>query len=120
MVKNTYLLNWHNIVGAHWNCLRQCQRAPTTYVTEIKETYFEINIYQDSCPLALPLSNISICQSVLKCLTLYGKFDFTNYAFAKLVLAWLYKNPVLCKWATRRSASSQIDVCTSNVLMYIY
>ena len=24
-------------------------------VTEIKETYFEIYIYQESCPLALPL-----------------------------------------------------------------
>ena len=31
------------------------QCVPTTYDTEIKETYFEIYIYQESCPLALPL-----------------------------------------------------------------
>ena len=46
MVKLTY------VVGAHWNCLSihfQCE--PTTYVTEIKETYFEIYIYQEPCPL---------------------------------------------------------------------
>ena len=57
------------IAGSHWNCLIE----PTTYVTEIKETYFEIYIYQESCPLAFPLKNISVCQSVLKYLPLYGK-----------------------------------------------
>ena len=47
------------VVGAHWNCgiasMRQFQCVPTTYVTEIKETYFEIYIYRESFPLALPL-----------------------------------------------------------------
>ena len=57
--------------------MRQFQCAPTTYVTEIKETYFEIYTEQVSCPLALPLLNISNCQSVL---------------FAKLVLAWLQQS----------------------------
>ena len=55
-----------------------------------------------SCPLALPLLDISNCQSVLIYLQLYGKlfclylhdsyitkFDIVNYAFATLVVAWL-------------------------------
>ena len=33
--------------------------------TEIKETYFEIYTKQVSCPLALPLLNISNCPSIL-------------------------------------------------------
>ena len=71
-------------------------------VTEIRETFFENYTKQVSCPFALPLLNISHCQSVLKYLSLYianclylhdryiTKFDFMNYAFAKLVVAWLY------------------------------
>ena len=36
--------------------MRQFQCVPTTYVTEIKEIYFEIYTYQESsCPLALPI-----------------------------------------------------------------
>ena len=81
--------------------MRQFQYVPTTYVTDIKETYSEIYTKQVSCPLALPLLNISNCQSVLKYLSLYianclylhdsyiTKFDFMNYAFAKLLLARL-------------------------------
>ena len=49
--------------------------------------------------ISFPLLNISICLSVLKYLSLYGKclylhdsyitkFDFMDYAFAKLVVAW--------------------------------
>ena len=65
--------------------------------TEIMETYFEIYIYQESYPLAVPLKNISICKSVLKylslCLYLHDsyipKFYLINYAFAKLIHAWL-------------------------------
>ena len=84
--------------------LRQFQCVPTTYVTEIKETYFEIYTKQVPCPLAPPFLNISNCLSVLKYLSLYianylylhdsyiTKFDFMNYAFAKLVVAWLYQN----------------------------
>ena len=43
--------------------MRQFQCVPTTYATEIKETYLEIHVYtkQVSCTLAF-LS----CQSVLK------------------------------------------------------
>ena len=40
------------------------------YVAKIKETYFEIYTKQESCPLALPLLNISNCQSVLKYLSI--------------------------------------------------
>ena len=36
--------------------MRQFPCIPTTYVTEIKETYFEVYTYQESCPLALPIS----------------------------------------------------------------
>ena len=39
-------------------------------VTEIKETFFEIYTKQVSCSLALPLLNISNCQSVLKYMSL--------------------------------------------------
>ena len=35
--------------------MRQLQCVPTTYAAEIKETFFETYIYQESCPLALPL-----------------------------------------------------------------
>ena len=60
------------VVGAHCSCV------PTTYVTENKDTYFEIYTYQESFPLALPLLNISSCQLVLKYLSQYGKlFIFT-------------------------------------------
>ena len=57
----------------------------TTYVTEIKETFFEMYIYQESCQLASPLQNISICQSVLKYLSLFGKmFIFTCQLYHKI------------------------------------
>ena len=56
MVKNTHLLNGHMLkVHIGIASMRQFQCVPTTYVTEINETYFEIYIYQESCPLALPL-----------------------------------------------------------------
>ena len=58
--------------------MRKFQYVPTTYAAEIKETNFEIYTEQVSCPLAVPLLNISNCQSVLKYLSLYGKlFIFT-------------------------------------------
>ena len=47
------------VEGAHWNCLIEAIPMCTTYISyviEIKETYFEIYIYQESCPLALPQS----------------------------------------------------------------
>ena len=50
--------------------MRQFQSVPTTHVSEIKETCFEIYTKQVSCPLALPLLNISNCQSVLKYLSI--------------------------------------------------
>ena len=85
MVERHSFIEWKYAVCAHRNCLyeavasmRQLQCVPTTYVTEIKETYFEIYIYQKSCSLALTLLNISICLLVLKYLTIFGKlFIFT-------------------------------------------
>ena len=88
MVKNTHLLN-----GA-------IQCVPTTYNTEIKETYFEIYTEQVSCPLAfLFLTSqtanqyLNTCHCMANCLYIYDscitKFDFMNYAFAKLVVSWL-------------------------------
>ena len=35
--------------------MRQFQCVPTTNATEIREAYFEVYIYQESCPLDLPL-----------------------------------------------------------------
>ena len=53
MVKNTHLLNKHMLlVHIGIASIRQLQCVPTTYVTEIKETYFEIYTKQISCPLA--------------------------------------------------------------------
>ena len=75
---------------------------PTTYVTENKEgNYLEIYIFQQvSCPLSLLLLYIPKRQSVLQCLSLYrkllylhdsyiSKFQFMNYLFANLLVAWL-------------------------------
>ena len=46
------------VLGEHYNCLIfQC--VPTTYVTDIKEPYFDIYNKQVACQLALPLLNIS-------------------------------------------------------------
>ena len=43
MVKNTHLLNGHMLlVNIGIAPMRQFQCVPTTYVNEIKETYFEI------------------------------------------------------------------------------
>ena len=65
MVKNLFIEKTY-VVGTHWNC------EPTTYVTENKEeNYLEVYIFQVSCPLPIPLSNIPNCQSVLKFLSLY-------------------------------------------------
>ena len=60
------------VVGTHWNCLT----VPTTYATENKKKTilkFTFIPSQVSSPLSLPLLNISNCQSVLKCLSLYCK-----------------------------------------------
>ena len=69
--------------------MRQFQCVPTTYVTKIKVTYYEIYTKQVSCSLAFSIK-------MTDCLFLFDsyitKFDFVNYAFAKLVVAWLYKN----------------------------
>ena len=57
--------------------IRQFQCVPTTYVTEIKETNFEIYTKQVSYPLALPLLNISMFY-VLLYVTLCP-FQFCNH-----------------------------------------
>ena len=92
------LINWKDIC-----CRYTLVRVPTTYVTENKEeNYLEIYFLQVSCPLSLPLLNIPNCQSVLEfleclstanCLYLHdsyiSKFEFMNYLFANLLVAWL-------------------------------
>ena len=40
----------------------QFQLVPTTYVTEKKGNHFEINAYQVSFPLCVPLYNMSRCR----------------------------------------------------------
>ena len=53
MVKLTHLLNGHMLqVHIGIASMRQFQCVPTTYITEIKETYFEIYTKQVSCQLA--------------------------------------------------------------------
>ena len=53
MVKNPHLLNGHMLkVHIGIASMRQFQCVPTTYVTEIKKTHFEIYTKQVSCPLA--------------------------------------------------------------------
>ena len=56
MVKNTRLLNGHMLyVHIGIASMSQFHCVPTTYVTEIKETYFEMYTKQVSCSLALSL-----------------------------------------------------------------
>ena len=65
MVKNTHLLNGH-ILLVHIGIasMRQFQCVPTTYVTEIKETYFEIYTKQVSCPLAFSFKHLKLPISI--------------------------------------------------------
>ena len=56
MEKNINLLIGHALyVHIDIASMRQYQCVPTTYVTENKENYFEIFIYQESRPLDLTL-----------------------------------------------------------------
>ena len=71
--------------------MRQFQCVPTTYVTQNKETYFEIYTKTSIMSISFPLLNN---------MSLYGKlfifnydsyitkFDSMNYAFNKPVVAW--------------------------------
>ena len=54
--------------------------------------HFEINAYQVSCPLSLPLYNMSSCRSMLRKIvyinmTALSSNDLKNKHFAKLVVA---------------------------------
>ena len=67
MVKSSFIEKTYYVVATHWNAsMRQFQCVATTYVTENKENFLEIYIFQVSCPLTLPLLNLPICQSELK------------------------------------------------------
>ena len=57
MFENTHLLNGH-MLSVHIGIasMRQFQCVPTSYVTEIKEPYFEIYTKQVSCSLPIWLS----------------------------------------------------------------
>ena len=97
MVKNTHLLNGHMLlVHIGIASMRQFKCVPIAYVIKIKDIYFEKYTYHESCPLALPLLNISNCQSVLKYLSLYGKLLYLHdsyitkfYFISKLLFARL-------------------------------
>ena len=80
--------------------MRQFQCVPTIYVTEIKETYFEIytkkyhvNWLSSFKHLKLPISIKIFVTNMANCLYLHDsyvtKFDFVNHAFANLESAWL-------------------------------
>ena len=80
--------------------MRQFQCVQTAYVTEIKERIskytlnkYHVNRHSSFKHLKLPISikiHVTIWQIVLylhdSCIT---KFDFMNYAFADMVVAWL-------------------------------
>ena len=78
--------------------MRQFQCVPT-YVTEIKETHFEIYTKQVQgimyiCFASFKHPKLPIGTKIpVNCLYLHDryitKFDFMNYAFAKLLLAGL-------------------------------
>ena len=56
------------------NCsMRQCQRVPTKYVTEIKETYFEIYTKQVSCLLAFLFKHLNLPISIKIPVTIWQK-----------------------------------------------
>ena len=72
MVKYTHLLNGHMLyVHIGIASMRQFQCVPATYVTEIKETYFEIYTKQVSCTIKhikLPTfsdSDVMLCLQLL-------------------------------------------------------
>ena len=69
--------------------MRQFQCVPTTYVTEIKVTYFEINTKQVSYQMVSLFKHINLPISIKIPVTIYlpgsyiTKFDFMNYVFAR-------------------------------------
>ena len=90
MVKNTHLLNGHMLkVHIGIASMRQFQCVPTTYVTEILK--YTLNKYQIHW-LSFKRLKLPISFKMANCLYLHGsyatKFDFMNYAFAKLIVAW--------------------------------
>ena len=94
IVKNSFIEKTSYAVGTYWNCLIEAiPSVPTTYATENKEEkYLEIYIFQVSCPLSLPLLNISNCQSVLRFLSLYCKL-FIPYLHDSyvIVIPWVVR-----------------------------
>ena len=72
--------------GAHWNYLHGAipmQCLPTTYVTEIKETYFEIFMSIGFASFKYINLTISIMANCLYLHVSYiAEFDFMKYAFA--------------------------------------
>ena len=98
-MKNLFYGEKHSFI--EWTYfVRQFQCVPTTYVIEIKETYFEIytnkyHVHRLSSfkHLKLPISiKIPVTIYIANCLYLHDsyitKFDFMNYAFPKLAVAW--------------------------------
>ena len=69
-------IEWTYVVGAHWNAsMRQFQCVPTTYVTEIKEPYFDkyhvhwLSSYKHpKLPISIKLP-VTLLQIVYICMT---------------------------------------------------
>ena len=74
--------------------VRQFQCVPTTYVTEIKETYlrYTLNKYHAHWLSSFKHLKLTISIKMTNYLYLHGsyitKFDYVKYAFTKLVVAW--------------------------------
>ena len=72
--------------------MRQFRCVPTTYLTEMKETYFEIFTKIDFASfkhLKLPIRTKIPANRLYLHDSFITKLDFMNCAFAKLLLAWL-------------------------------
>ena len=96
MVKNSFIEKTYVEVHVGIISWRQFQYVPTIYVAENKEeNYLEIYIFGVSCPLSLPKlpTSIKIPVTLLQIVRIFldsyiSKFEFMNYPFAYLVVAW--------------------------------
>ena len=74
--------------------MRQFQCVPTTYVTEIKENFLKYTLNKYHVHWLSSFKHLKLPISIKVPLTIYlhdsyiAKFDFMNYAFSKLVVAW--------------------------------
>ena len=100
MVNNSFIEKIY-VVGTHWNCLIEAISMCTYNIMllKIRRKLFGNLHFPSIMSIVLtsfkhPNQYFNTCHYMANCLYLHGsyitKLDFINYAFAKLVLAWLY------------------------------